>query len=105
MSVLTAASARASRVRWYMCGLLFLTATINYLDRQVVAVLKPTLQRELGWTELDYGDIVLAFQLAYAIGLVAGGRVMDRLGTRRGLTLAILLWSAAAVAHAWALVF
>src|SRR5258706_3529319 len=93
-----------SRVRWYVCGLLFLAATINYLDRQVIAVLKPTLQEELGWTELDYGNIVLAFQLAYAIGLVAGGRVMDRLGTRRGLTLAILIWSAAAVAHGWALV-
>jgi len=101
----TGASTHASRIRWYVCGLLFLAATINYLDRQVVSVLKPTLQQEFGWTELDYGDIVFAFQLAYAIGLVAGGRVIDRLGTRRGLALAMLVWSAAAVAHAWALAF
>src|SRR5712671_2283851 len=101
----TGASTHASRIRWYVCGLLFLAATINYLDRQVVSVLKPTLQQEFGWTELDYGDIVFAFQLAYAIGLVAGGRVIDRLGTRRGLALAMLVWRAAAVAHAWALAF
>ena len=93
----------ASRYRWHVCGLLFFAATINYIDRQVVAVLKPTLQQQFGWSELDYGDIVLAFQLAYAIGLAAGGRVMDRLGTRRGFALAILLWSVAAIAHAWAL--
>jgi len=99
------AGSRVGRFRWYVCGLLFAAATVNYVDRQVVAVLKPTLQQEFGWSELDYGDIVLAFQLAYAIGLAIGGRIIDRLGTRTGFTIAILLWSAAAVAHAGALAF
>lgn len=89
--------------RWIICALLFLAATINYVDRQVIGLLKPTLQEEFGWSELDYGDIVFAFQLAYAIGYVIAGRLIDRLGTRLGFSAAILLWSAAAVGHAEAL--
>ena len=91
--------------RWVICALLFLASTINYVDRQVVALLKPTLQQEFGWSEIDYADIVFAFQLAYAIGFVFAGRVIDRLGTKRGFVLALLIWSAAAIAHAFAPAF
>jgi ACS family hexuronate transporter-like MFS transporter len=91
---------RAGYVRWIICLLLFLAATINYIDRQVIGILKPTLQREFGWSELDYADIVFSFQLAYAIGFVFAGRLMDWLGTRRGFALAIVVWSLAAIGHA-----
>ena len=88
------------RYRWWICGLLFLASSINYIDRQVIGILKPTLQQEFGWSEVDYGDIVMAFQLAYAIGLAIAGRVIDRIGTRVGLSVAIVVWSVAAIAHA-----
>jgi ACS family hexuronate transporter-like MFS transporter len=91
--------------RWVICALLFFAATINYIDRQVIGILKPTLQAEFGWTEIDYADIVFAFQLAYAAGFLVAGRVMDRLGVRLGFTIAIVLWSLAAIAHAEAAVF
>jgi ACS family hexuronate transporter-like MFS transporter len=96
----TAAATRVGYVRWVICGLLFLAATINYVDRQVIGLLKPTLQKEFGWTELDYGDIVLAFQFAYAIGFLIAGRMIDRLGTRKGFVVAIVIWSVAAMGHA-----
>jgi ACS family hexuronate transporter-like MFS transporter len=101
----TVAATRVGHYRWYICALLFFALTINYIDRQVIGILKPTLQQQFGWTELDYSDIVLAFQIAYAIGLVIAGRLMDRLGTRIGFTLAVSLWSLAAMAHAGAVVF
>ncbi|HTM03195.1 MAG TPA: MFS transporter [Vicinamibacterales bacterium] len=88
------------RVRWGICALLFFAATINYVDRQVLGILKPTLQQQLGWSEVAYGVIVGAFQLAYAIGLLLAGRIVDRVGTRLGFALAIALWSVAAIAHA-----
>lgn len=91
--------------RWYICGLLFFATTINYVDRQVIGILKSTLQGEFGWSEIDYSNIVFAFQLAYAIGLLAAGRLMDRLGTKVGYALAIVVWSLAAIAHAEATVF
>jgi ACS family hexuronate transporter-like MFS transporter len=93
-------TARVGRFRWTICGLLFLAATINYVDRQVIGILKPTLQAEFGWTEIDYGDIVFAFQLAYAIGFLFAGRIMDRLGTKKGFSLALIIWSLAAMATA-----
>jgi ACS family hexuronate transporter-like MFS transporter len=95
----------AGYFRWVICGLLFLATTINYIDRQVIGILKPTLQEEFAWTESDYADIVFAFQLAYAIGMVVAGRLMDRLGTKRGFALALTIWSLAAIAHAEAPVF
>jgi ACS family hexuronate transporter-like MFS transporter len=91
--------------RWVVCALLFLAATINYIDRQVIGLLKPTLQQQFGWSEIDYADIIFAFQLAYAIGFVLAGRLIDRIGTRLGFTLALLTWSLAAMAHAEAPVF
>src|SRR5882757_7091785 len=91
---------RTSAFRWVICGLLLLAATINYIDRQVIGILKPTLQQQYGWTEIDYSDIVFAFQLAYAIGFVLAGRLMVRLGTKKGFTIALGVWSIAALAHA-----
>ena len=88
--------------RWSICALLFFAATINYIDRQVIAVLKPTLQTQIGWTEIGYSWVVFAFQTAYAIGLLGVGRLMDRVGTRKGFSLAMVFWSAAAMGHALA---
>src|SRR6476660_8026270 len=95
-----APAGRIGRFRWTICGLLFLAATINYVDRQVIGILKPTLQAQFGWTEIDYGDIVFAFQFAYAIGYLFAGRVMDQLGTKKGFSLALIIWSLAAMATA-----
>jgi ACS family hexuronate transporter-like MFS transporter len=97
------APAHAGRVgyfRWTICGLLFLAATINYVDRQVIGILKPTLQAEFGWSEIDYADIVFAFQLAYAIGFLFAGSIIDRIGIKRGFALALVVWSLAAMAAA-----
>ncbi len=88
---------RVGNYRWVICALLFFATTINYIDRQVISVLKPTLQEEIGWTELDYGWIVFAFSGAYAIGLLLSGRLMDRLGTRVGFAIAVVIWSIAAM--------
>ena len=88
--------------RWSICALLFFAATINYMDRQVIALLKPTLQSQLGWSEIGYSNIVFAFYVAYAAGLLVMGRVVDRLGTRKGFSLSVFVWSVAAVAHALA---
>lgn len=92
---------KIKHLRWYICGLLFFAATINYVDRQVIGILKPTLVAEFGWQdERIYAAIVFSFQLAYAIGLLLAGRIMDRLGTLVGFTLAVVLWSIAAIGHA-----
>jgi ACS family hexuronate transporter-like MFS transporter len=85
------------RYRWVVCFLLFLAATVNYIDRQVIGILKPTLQGEFGWSEIDYADIVFSFQLAYAVGLVVSGRVMDRLGVKTGFAIAIVVFPRKAV--------
>jgi ACS family hexuronate transporter-like MFS transporter len=95
-----APAGRIGKFRWTICGLLFLAATINYIDRQVIGILKPTLQAQFGWTEIDYGDIVFAFQMAYAIGYLFAGRVMDLLGIKRGFALALAIWSLAAMGAA-----
>ena len=105
MDTLTAPRVRVGSVRWTICGLLFLAATVNYIDRQVIGILKPTLQTQYGWSELDYGDIVLAFQFAYAIGLLLAGPLMDRVGTKTGFSLALIVWSLAGIATAGAAVF
>ena len=86
--------------RWLICGLLFFATTVNYMDRQVIGLLKPTLQLQFGWTEVGYSNIVLAFQFAYGAGLLFIGKLIDRLGTRKGFSLAVFVWSAAAMAHA-----
>lgn len=86
-------------VRWTICALLFFCTAINYIDRQVIGILKPQLARDLRWSEQDYANIVTAFQFTYACGYLFGGRLMDRFGARRGLPVAALLWSIAAGAH------
>lgn len=85
--------------RWRICALLFFATTINYVDRQVLGILKPELSSTLGWNEEQYGNIVMAFQAAYALGLLAAGGMIDRLGTRLGYTLSLVVWSLAAMAH------
>ncbi len=92
--------ARIGRYRWLICALLFFATTINYVDRQVLGVLKATLQTDLGWNEIDYSNVAFAFTTAYAIGLVLIGRLMDWLGTRKGFSFAIIFWSIAAMGHA-----
>ncbi len=93
---------RVGYYRWVICGLLFAAAAINYVDRQVIAILKPTLQAEFGWTDIDYGWIIFGFSTAYALGFIFAGRFMDKVGTRIGFVVAIVLWSIGALMHAWA---
>jgi ACS family hexuronate transporter-like MFS transporter len=88
--------------RWTIVALLFAATSINYIDRQVLGILAPTLQRELHWTETDYGAIVSWFSLAYGVGMLFVGRLLDRIGVRRGFTAAIVVWSIAAMSHALA---
>ena len=88
--------------RWTVCALLFVAATINYMDRQVLGILAPTLEKSLGWNEIEYSHIVMAFQAAYALGLLVFGRLVDRIGTRHGYAISIIAWSLAAMAHALA---
>jgi len=90
------------RYRWAICALLFMVITINYVDRQVLGVLKPIIEEDMGWSEVDYGNIVTAFQASYGLGLLVVGRWLDRVGTRKGLAIAIALWSLAAMLHAGA---
>ena len=100
-SVATAGTRRGN-VRWTICALLFLAATINYIDRQVLGILAPDLQKEIGWTELDYGRIVIAFQIAYAVMMLAWGRILDKVGTKIGFAVAVIWWSLAAMGTALA---
>jgi len=86
--------------RWRILALFFFATTINYIDRQVIGILKPYISSDLGWSETDYGYIVTAFQIAYAIGLVSTGRFLDKFGTRLGYLWAIVVWSVAAMTHA-----
>lgn len=99
-SVLRTAGVLAGRYRWLICGLLFLGVTKNYMDRQVLGVLKGLLQHQFGWNEVDYGNLVFVFQAAYAAGMIAMGRIIDRLGSRVGYAFAVTFWSIASMAHA-----
>lgn len=96
----TSAAPAIGHRRWLICAMLFFATSVNYMDRQVIGLLKPTLQLQFGWTEVGYSNIVLAFQFAYGAGLLFIGKLIDRLGTRKGFSLAVLVWSAAAMAHA-----
>jgi ACS family hexuronate transporter-like MFS transporter len=88
--------------RWLICGLLFFATTINYVDRAVLGVLAPTLRDEIGWSDQEYGVINSAFTLAYAIGYLVAGWFIDKVGTRAGYTIYLVVWSLAAAAHALA---
>jgi ACS family hexuronate transporter-like MFS transporter len=95
-------STRLGNVRWTICAMLFVATSINYMDRQVIAILKPTLQHSIGLTEIGYGYIVDAFQIAYAIGLLAAGRLVDKVGSRIGYIVVMAVWSLSAMGHALA---
>jgi ACS family hexuronate transporter-like MFS transporter len=88
--------------RWVICALLFFATTINYIDRQVIGLLKPTLEREFHWTEVDYGYIVMVFAGMYALGYVVFGTFIDKVGSKVGYGISVLVWSTAAVLHAFA---
>lgn len=91
---------RTGNYRWVVCSLLFFATTINYLDRQVVGLLKPVLEKEFNWTETDYSHIVMAFTASYALGLLLFGRLIDKIGSKIGYTVSITIWSIAAMLHA-----
>lgn len=95
-------STKIGKYRWRICALLFFATTINYIDRQVIGLLKPLLEKDFGWSESQYGNIVMAFAASYAVGLLFFGRLVDKIGTKMGYTLSIIVWSIAAMAHALA---
>lgn len=88
------------KYRWTICSLLFFATTINYLDRSVISLLKNDLEIRFNWTESDYSDIVIAFQLSYAIGMLLAGRFIDKVGTKIGYAISLALWSFASMGHA-----
>jgi ACS family hexuronate transporter-like MFS transporter len=87
--------------RWVICALLFFATTINYIDRQVIGLLKPTLEQEFNWSETDYANIVMVFAAAYAFGYVIFGNFIDKIGTKLGYSISIIIWSIAAMWHAF----
>jgi len=86
--------------RWVVCGLLFFATTINYVDRQVIGLLKPALSIEFNWTEVDYGYIVMAFAAMYALGYLVFGSLIDKVGSKIGYSISVFVWSVAAMLHA-----
>lgn len=102
MTGLIELDSKAGRRRWVVCGLLFAATAVNYIDRQMIGVLKPTLKEELGWQESDFATIVFWFQMAYAIGYISFGRIVDVLGARLGYGVAIVIWTAGHMAHGFA---
>src|SRR6476620_3411693 len=110
MSILNAPPASAiakpaGNYRWTICALLFFATTVNYLDRQVLRLLQPTLAEKYHCTNNDYANITSVFQFAYAISMLFAGRIIDRMGTKRGFTWAIIIWSVGALLHALAIPF
>lgn len=93
---------KGKNYRWLIVGLLFIGTVINYLDRQIIGLLKPTLELEFAWTESDFGKIMSAFSFAYAIGLLISGRFIDKVGTKIGYSVAVIFWSLAGMGHAFA---
>ena len=91
------------KYRWTICGLLFFATTVNYLDRQVLSLLAPSLSEEFNWSNSDYANITAVFQLIYAFSMLFAGRIIDKLGTKLGYILAITIWSLGAIMHAYSL--
>ena len=96
-------NATIGKYRWTICTLLFFATTVNYLDRQVLSLLKPMLEEKFGWSNSDYANIASVFQFTYAISMLFAGRIIDKLGTKKGYTLAIIIWSIGAIIHAMAI--
>lgn len=94
---------KIGKYRWTICALLFFATTVNYLDRQVLSLLAPDLSKEFGWTNTDYANITAVFQFVYAISMLFAGRIIDKLGTKKGFVLAIVIWSIGAIMHAYAI--
>ena len=95
---------RIKNYRWTICGLLFFATTVNYLDRQVLSLLAPSLSKEFNWSNSDYANITAVFQFVYAISMLFAGRIIDKLGTKWGYILAISIWSIGAIMHAYSMV-
>ena len=95
-------TAKIKNYRWLIVVLLFFATTINYIDRQIIGLLKPILEKEFNWTETDFAHIVMAFTAAYAIGLLSFGWLIDKIGTKLGYTITIVVWSVAGMLHALA---
>ncbi|MWB94071.1 MFS transporter [Flavobacterium sp. GA093] len=91
------------KYRWTICGLLFFATTVNYLDRQVLSLLAPSLSKEFNWSNTDYANITAVFQFTYAISMLFAGRLIDKIGTKVGYILAIVIWSIGAIMHAYAI--
>jgi ACS family hexuronate transporter-like MFS transporter len=96
-------AAAIGKYRWTICTLLFFATTINYLDRQVLSLLKPTLEKQFDWSNSDYANIASVFQFVYALSMLFAGRIVDKLGTKWGYAWAIIIWSFAAIIHAFAI--
>ncbi len=94
---------KIGKYRWTICALLFFATTINYLDRQVLSLLSGKLEEEFHWSNTDYANITAAFQFIYAISMLFAGRLIDKLGTKWGYALAIIIWSCGAILHAKAI--
>lgn len=94
---------KIGKYRWTICALLFFATTVNYLDRQVLSLLKPSLEEKFGWSNSQYADIAAVFQFTYAISMLFAGRIIDKLGTKKGFAWAISIWSIGAVIHALAI--
>jgi MFS transporter, ACS family, hexuronate transporter len=93
---------KSGNYRWYIIIFLFLATTINYIDRQIIGILAPTLQTVFNWSEKDYSFIITGFQIAYAIGLITMGTILDKIGIKKGYAIAIVIWSIAGIFHGWA---
>ncbi|SEJ32566.1 MFS transporter, ACS family, hexuronate transporter [Dyadobacter koreensis] len=92
---------KTGNYRWVICALLFFATTINYVDRQILGYLKPTLEVEFNWTESDYANIVTVFAGCYAFGYIIFGNFIDKIGSKLGYSVSIIIWSIAAIAHAF----
>lgn len=96
----TASSPPKGRYRWTICSMLVFATTVNYMDRQLLGLLAPMLQKDIGWTQMEYSWLVNAFTIAYGAGTLICGRVIDKFGTKISYAVAMVVWSAAAMLHA-----
>jgi ACS family hexuronate transporter-like MFS transporter len=90
---------KSGKFRWVICGLLFALVALSYIDRLIIGILKKPIGTQLGWSEVDYGNIAAGFSFAYAFGYLFAGRAMDRLRVKRGLPMFVFVWSLSVAAH------